>query len=64
MGSYHGEFSFDAFSHKKSVLYRSFAGDAPARYPPYTPGKQKQMKALVDGNLFNIILALLGWFKD
>ncbi|XWS33108.1 hypothetical protein CRYUN_Cryun22dG0050300 [Craigia yunnanensis] len=64
MGSYHGEFSFDAFSHKKAVLYRSFAGDAPTRYPPYTPGKQKQMKALLDGNLFNIILALLGWFKD
>ena len=64
MGSYHGEFSFDAFSHKKAVLYRSFAGDAPDRYPPYTPGKQKQMRAFVSGNLFNIILALLGWFKD
>ncbi|KAL0015285.1 hypothetical protein SO802_002354 [Lithocarpus litseifolius] len=26
MGAYHGKFSFDAFSHKKAVLYRSFAG--------------------------------------
>lgn len=60
MGSYHGEFSFDAFSHKKGVLYRGLAGDAPTRYPPYTPGKEKQMKALLSGNLFNIILALLG----
>ncbi|GMI67812.1 aldehyde dehydrogenase 3I1, aldehyde dehydrogenase 3 [Hibiscus trionum] len=64
MGSYHGKFSFDAFSHKKAVLYRSFAGDSPTRYPPYTPGKQKQIKALLSGNIFKIILALLGWFKD
>ncbi|KAK8672808.1 hypothetical protein V6N13_111169 [Hibiscus sabdariffa] len=64
MGSYHGKFSFDAFSHKKAVLYRSFAGESPTRYPPYTPGKQKQIKALLSGNIFKIILALLGWFKD
>ncbi|PWA52172.1 Aldehyde dehydrogenase, conserved site-containing protein [Artemisia annua] len=31
-GAYHGKFSFDAFSHKKAVLYRSFMGDAPASY--------------------------------
>ncbi|OMP01147.1 Aldehyde dehydrogenase NAD(P)-dependent [Corchorus olitorius] len=31
MGSYHGEYSFDCFSHKKSVLYRSFAGESPTR---------------------------------
>ncbi|KAH9602604.1 hypothetical protein KSS87_021187, partial [Heliosperma pusillum] len=31
MGNYHGKFSFDAFSHKKSVLYRSFDGDAAVR---------------------------------
>ncbi|EOX92692.1 Aldehyde dehydrogenase 3I1 isoform 1 [Theobroma cacao] len=64
MGSYHGKFSFDAFSHNKAVLYRSFAGESPTRYPPYTPGKQKQMKALISGDVFNIMLALLGWFKD
>ncbi|KAI9165388.1 hypothetical protein LWI28_013198 [Acer negundo] len=29
------KFSFDAFSHKKGVLYRSFNGDATTRYPPY-----------------------------
>ncbi|CAA7016637.1 unnamed protein product [Microthlaspi erraticum] len=28
MGSYHGKFSFDAFSHKKAVLYKSFFGDS------------------------------------
>ncbi|XP_035550997.1 aldehyde dehydrogenase family 3 member I1, chloroplastic-like [Juglans regia] len=64
MGSYHGKFSFDAFSHKKAVLYRSFDGDASVRYPPYTPEKQKLLKALISGNIIAIILALIGWSKD
>ncbi|KAG6717039.1 hypothetical protein I3843_04G072000 [Carya illinoinensis] len=64
MGSYHGKFSFDAFSHKKAVLYRSFDGDASVRYPPYTPEKQKLLKALISGNIIAIILALTGWSKD
>ncbi|CAI0555384.1 unnamed protein product [Linum tenue] len=61
MGSYHGKFSFDAFSHKKSVLYRSFSGDASLRYPPYTPKKQMVMKGLMNGGLPGMLLALLGW---
>nr|GFB16830.1 aldehyde dehydrogenase family 3 member H1 [Tanacetum cinerariifolium] len=48
--AYYGKFSFDAFSHKKVVMYRSFMGDAPSRYPPYTPGKLRLLKALLDGN--------------
>lgn len=61
MGSYHGKFSFDAFSHKKAVLYRGFAGDAPLRYPPYTRGKLRLMKVLISGSILAIIKALLGW---
>ncbi|KAG2711471.1 hypothetical protein I3843_04G072100 [Carya illinoinensis] len=64
MGSYHGKFSFDAFSHKKAVLYRSFAGDTSIRYPPYTPEKQRLLKALISGNIISIILALIGWSRD
>ncbi|GJU77311.1 zinc finger, CCHC-type containing protein [Tanacetum coccineum] len=60
-GAYHGKFSFDAFSHKKAVLYRSFIGDAPARYPPYTPGKLRLLKALLDGSVLGIIRALFGF---
>lgn len=63
-GSYHGKFSFDAFSHKKAVLYRGFAGDAPVRYPPYTQGKLRVMKALMVGNIFRAICALIGWSRD
>ncbi|GMP46898.1 hypothetical protein CsSME_00014876 [Camellia sinensis var. sinensis] len=61
MGAYHGKFSFDTFTHKKAVLYRSFAGDASARYPPYTPAKLRLLRALLSGNIIGIIRALLGW---
>ncbi|KAJ4945340.1 hypothetical protein NE237_016300 [Protea cynaroides] len=61
MGSYHGKFSFDVFSHKKAVLSRGFGGDAPARYPPYTPGKQRLLKALIEGSILGIIIALIQW---
>lgn len=59
-GSYHGKFSFEAFSHKKAVLHRSFGGDMGARYPPYTPKKSRLLRALLSGNLIYIIRALLG----
>ena len=62
-GAYHGKFSFDTFSHKKGVLRRSFAGEVPARYPPYTPWKSRMLKALVNGNLVEIILLLFGWTR-
>lgn len=61
MGSYHGKFSFDTFSHKKAVLHRRLGGDLTARYPPYTPKKQRLLKALLDGNLLSIIRAIFGW---
>ncbi|CAJ1974242.1 unnamed protein product [Sphenostylis stenocarpa] len=60
MGAYHGKFSFDAFTHKKAVLYRSFAGDSSLRYPPYTDTKKRLMKAVVGGRILGIIRALLG----
>ncbi len=35
MGGYHGQFGFDTFSHKKSVVRRGTWLDLPLRYPPY-----------------------------
>lgn len=61
MGSYHGKFSYEAFSHRKSVLYKGFAGDASARYPPYSDRKLKLLKALLSGSVVGVILALIGW---
>ncbi|MCC7373232.1 MAG: aldehyde dehydrogenase [Verrucomicrobiales bacterium] len=34
LGAYHGKAGFDAFTHHRSVLKRSFAIDPPLRYPP------------------------------
>jgi aldehyde dehydrogenase (NAD+) len=34
LGAYHGKASFDAFSHHRSVLRRSFRFDSKVRYPP------------------------------
>jgi len=35
MGSYHGKASFDTFTHRRSILFRSNLLDIPLRYPPY-----------------------------
>ncbi|MCX7922347.1 MAG: aldehyde dehydrogenase [Clostridia bacterium] len=35
LGAYHGKMSFEAFSHKKSILKKSNLLDIPLRYPPY-----------------------------
>ncbi|PKU87244.1 aldehyde dehydrogenase family 3 member H1 isoform X1 [Dendrobium catenatum] len=64
MGSYHGKFSFDAFTHKKGVLHRSFVGEVSARYPPYTPRKQKFLKAVLNGDITDLVLSVFGCLKS
>ncbi|MDJ0731645.1 MAG: aldehyde dehydrogenase [Crocosphaera sp.] len=46
IGSYHGQASFDTFSHYKSVLKRSFWLETNLRFPPYK-GKLKWIKRLL-----------------
>jgi aldehyde dehydrogenase (NAD+) len=46
LGSYHGQQSFEAFSHRKSVLKKPFALDVKVRYPPYA-GKLGLLKRLL-----------------
>ncbi|MDO5409697.1 MAG: aldehyde dehydrogenase [Lachnospiraceae bacterium] len=40
MGSYHGKYSFDTFSHTKSIVKKSCLLDLPMRYHPYTFWKE------------------------
>lgn len=47
IGRYHGRFSFDLFSHKKSVVRGSLAFDPPIRYPPYGGRKLGWLKKLL-----------------
>ncbi|MCL2860548.1 MAG: aldehyde dehydrogenase family protein [Oscillospiraceae bacterium] len=49
MGSYHGKWGFDAFSHRKSVLNKSLAVDFKLAYPPYKD-KVKLFKKLYGYN--------------
>lgn len=44
-GGYHGKFSFDTFSHKRSVMYRMpHLLDPYVRFAPYTKGKMGLMR--------------------
>lgn len=47
MGSYHGTYGFDAFSHKKSVLEKKTWGEPNLKYPPFTDSKKKLLKWLM-----------------
>lgn len=44
IGAYHGEKSFQTFSHMKSVLHKSKWFDVWFRYPPYTKAKMRWLK--------------------
>jgi len=44
MGKYHGKYSFETFSNKRSVFKNSSIFDIKFRYPPYTNFKESIMK--------------------
>ncbi len=44
IGSYHGQKSFDTFSHYKSVYQQGTVVDIPLRYPPYNESKLNWIK--------------------
>ncbi len=46
MGCYHGKYSFETFSHKKSIVKKASWIDIPLRYPPYK-GKLKWVKKIL-----------------
>src|SRR5690554_799329 len=47
IGNYHGAFGFEAFSHKKSMLYRKTWGEPNIKYPPYSDRKLKWIRKLI-----------------
>ncbi len=46
MGRYHGQWSFETFTHRKGVLSRTTHLDFPVRYPPYTDAHLALMKLI------------------
>ncbi len=47
MGSFHGHYTFDAFSHAKAVVRRSMHADLDLRYPPFTALKDRLLQWLL-----------------
>ncbi|XP_074295158.1 aldehyde dehydrogenase family 3 member F1-like [Silene latifolia] len=60
MGSYHGKFTFDTFSHEKAVLRRGFFPDLSARYPPWNAFKLEFVRVGYAVEYLNLLLLLLG----
>lgn len=46
MGSYHGQQSFETFSHRKSIMRKANWMDVPVRYAPYTSAHEKLLRLL------------------
>jgi aldehyde dehydrogenase (NAD+) len=47
MGSFHGRYTFDAFSHYKAVMRRAMWPDPDLRYPPFNEKKDKFAQRLL-----------------
>ena len=48
IGSYHGKFGFDTFSHKKSIVWSKTILDLPLRYAPFNPVKFRMLKKILE----------------
>ena len=48
IGSYHGKFGFDTFSHKKSIVWSKTMIDLPIRYAPFSPLKFRILKKILE----------------
>ena len=47
LGAYHGQHSFDVFSHHKGILKTANFLDPSVKYPPYDDGKRRILRKLV-----------------
>ena len=47
MGGYHGKYSFDTFTHEKSIVSKANWLDLPVRYAPFSQKKLRIIKKLM-----------------
>ncbi|KAF6175574.1 hypothetical protein GIB67_005066 [Kingdonia uniflora] len=59
-GKYHGKYSFDAFSHGKAVLSRTFYLEIEPRYPPWNAFKLAFIRLLYMFDYFGLLLLMTG----
>ncbi|XP_023750826.1 aldehyde dehydrogenase family 3 member F1 [Lactuca sativa] len=62
-GRYHGKYSFDAFSHEKAVLERSFYFELDPRHPPWNNYKLEFLRLAYNYDYVGLVLLLLGLKK-
>lgn len=62
-GRYHGKYSFDAFSHEKGVLERSYLFELEPRYPPWNDFNLNFLRLAYAFDYFGLILLMLGLKK-
>ncbi|KAL5567140.1 hypothetical protein UlMin_030304 [Ulmus minor] len=60
IGRYHGNYSFEAFSHEKAVVRRSFFTDFWFRYPPWNDHKLQLFKTAYNFDYLGMLLVILG----
>ncbi|MCO5586387.1 hypothetical protein L7F22_040327 [Adiantum nelumboides] len=64
IGSYHGKFGFDTFSHKKPLLVTQTGSDDRIRYPPYTKKSKAVLRALLrKRSILDVLLIKFGLKK-
>ncbi|XP_075100095.1 aldehyde dehydrogenase family 3 member F1-like isoform X2 [Nicotiana tabacum] len=62
-GRYHGKFSFDTFSHEKTVARRSFLTDIWFRYPPWNNKSLQLFRSAYRYDYLSVVLITLGLKK-
>ncbi|KAH9789784.1 Aldehyde dehydrogenase family 3 member F1 [Citrus sinensis] len=60
IGSYHGKFSFDAFSHHKPVVRRSYLSEIWFRFPPWNNYKLQLFELVYNYDYLGMLLVILG----
>uniref|UniRef100_A0A7N0UGD5 Aldehyde dehydrogenase n=1 Tax=Kalanchoe fedtschenkoi TaxID=63787 RepID=A0A7N0UGD5_KALFE len=60
LGRYHGKYSFDAFSHEKGVLHRTFYLELAPRHPPWSDFKMKFIRLAYAYDYWGLIRLFLG----
>ncbi|KAL6966458.1 aldehyde dehydrogenase (NAD(+)), partial [Sarracenia purpurea var. burkii] len=63
-GSYHGKFSFEAFTHKKAIMKRNLLIDFWFRLPPWNDHKLQLFKTAYRLDYLNLFLVALGLKKS
>ncbi|KAK4585214.1 hypothetical protein RGQ29_022752 [Quercus rubra] len=59
IGRYHGKYTFDTFSHEKTVMQRAFFPEMEPRYPPWNDFKLKFLRLAYEFDYLGILLLML-----